>query len=100
MKFSIKDFFNECDQICSFLWIGSHLLKKSLMENNIFVQCNLHYRYRHRRLSLCTRAPRLSSIKKRSKSVNVTGIPNGLNCSRNSSIRSRDIHEMFDEESK
>ena len=33
MKFSIKDFFNECDQIRSFLRIWSYLLKKSLMEN-------------------------------------------------------------------
>ena len=31
--FSIKDFFSKCDQICSFLRIWSHLLKKSLMEN-------------------------------------------------------------------
>ena len=36
MKFSIKDFFSKCDQICSFLRIWSHLLKKSLMENFIF----------------------------------------------------------------
>ena len=36
MKFSIKDFFSKCDQICSFLWIWSHLLKNSLMENFIF----------------------------------------------------------------
>ena len=36
MKFSIKDFFNKCDQIHSFLRIWSHLLKKSLMENFIF----------------------------------------------------------------
>ena len=35
MKFSIKDFLNKCDQICSFLRIWSHLLKKSLMENLI-----------------------------------------------------------------
>ena len=33
MKFSIKDFFDKCDQIRSFLWIWSHLLKKSLMGN-------------------------------------------------------------------
>ena len=32
MKFSITDFFSKCDQIRSFLWIWSHLLKKSLME--------------------------------------------------------------------
>ena len=38
MKFFIKDFFSKCDQIRSFfIWI-SHLLKKSLMENLIFVQ--------------------------------------------------------------
>ena len=36
MKLSIKDFFSKCDQICSFLRIWSHLLKKSLMENFIF----------------------------------------------------------------
>ena len=36
MKFSIKDFFNKCDQIRSFLRIRSHLLKKSLMENFSF----------------------------------------------------------------
>ena len=36
MKFSIKDFFNKCNQIRSFLRIWSHLLKKSLMENFIF----------------------------------------------------------------
>ena len=37
MKFSIKDFFSECDQIRSFLRIWSYLLKKSLMEN--FISC-------------------------------------------------------------
>ena len=36
MKFSMKDFFSTCDQIRSFLWIWSHLLNKSYMEN--FVQ--------------------------------------------------------------
>ena len=36
MKFPITDFFSKCDQIHSFLWIWSHLLKKSLMENFIF----------------------------------------------------------------
>ena len=36
MKFSIKDFFSKCDQIRRELWIWSHLLKKSLMENFIF----------------------------------------------------------------
>ena len=38
MKFSIKDFFSKCDQICSFLRIWSHLLKKSLMENLLFFE--------------------------------------------------------------
>ena len=36
MKFSLKDFFSKCDQICSFLRIWSHVPKKSLMENFIF----------------------------------------------------------------
>ena len=35
-KFSIKDFFSKYDQIGSFLWICSHLLKKYVMENLIF----------------------------------------------------------------
>ena len=38
MKFSIKEFFSKCDQIQSFLWILSHLMKKSLMETSFFVQ--------------------------------------------------------------
>ena len=33
MKFSMKDLFSKCDQIRSFLWIWSHLLQKSFMEN-------------------------------------------------------------------
>ena len=37
MKFSIKDFFSKCDQICSFLRIWPHLLEKSLMK--IFIFC-------------------------------------------------------------
>ena len=36
MKFSIKDFFSKCDQICRKLRIWSHLLKKSLTETLIF----------------------------------------------------------------
>ena len=38
MKFSIKDFFNKCDQLRRKLRIWSHLLMKFLMENFIFVQ--------------------------------------------------------------
>ena len=38
MKFSIKDFFRKCDQIHRKPRNWSHLLKKSLMENFIFVQ--------------------------------------------------------------
>ena len=37
MKFSIKDLFSKCDQIRSYLRIWSHLLKKSSMENFIFL---------------------------------------------------------------
>ena len=36
MKFSISDFISKYDQIRSFLWIWSHLLKKFVMENFIF----------------------------------------------------------------
>ena len=36
MKFSVKGFFSKCDQIRSFLWILSQILKKSYMENFIF----------------------------------------------------------------
>ena len=36
MKFSIEDFFNKYDQIRSFLWISSYLLKKSSLESFIF----------------------------------------------------------------
>ena len=36
LKFSIKDFFNKCVQINSFLRISSQLLKKSLTENLSF----------------------------------------------------------------
>ena len=32
-KFSTKDFFSKCNQICSFLRDWTHLLKKALMEN-------------------------------------------------------------------
>ena len=37
MKFSVKDFFSKCDQIRRKLRIWSHLLKKSLKENFIFL---------------------------------------------------------------
>ena len=36
MEFAIKDLFSKCEQIHSFLRICSHLIKESLMENNIF----------------------------------------------------------------
>ena len=37
IKFYVKDFFSKCDQIRSFLRLWSHLLKKSLMKNYIFL---------------------------------------------------------------
>ena len=36
IKFSIKNFFNKCDQVCRELRIWSDLLEKSLIENFIF----------------------------------------------------------------
>ena len=53
MNFSIKDFFSKCDQIRSFLRIWLHLLKKSLMENFIFLLRNvttLVINYFHKKL--------------------------------------------------
>ena len=38
MKFPIKDFFSKCDQTLKQLRIWSHLLKKYLVKNLIFVQ--------------------------------------------------------------
>ena len=55
MKFFIKDLFSKCDQIRSFLQIWSHLLKKSLMENFIFL-CSVFYHYSvpaYRKWSTC-----------------------------------------------
>ena len=46
MKFPIKVFFSKCHQICSFLRIWSHLLKKSLMEHFIF--CAVIFPYKDR----------------------------------------------------
>ena len=45
MKFSVKDFFSKCDQICRKLGISSHLLKKYLMENFIFCAVNYFLNY-------------------------------------------------------
>ena len=44
LKFSIKDLFSKWDQICSFLRIWSHLLKKSLMENFILLYSDMRTR--------------------------------------------------------
>ena len=51
-KFSIKGFFSKCDQIHSFLRIWSHLLKKSLMENFIFLCSERGVKIAERRLEL------------------------------------------------
>ena len=45
-KFSVKDFFNKCDQIHRKLQVWSHLLK-SLMENLVFVQCQIAVHISH-----------------------------------------------------
>ena len=62
MKFSIKNFFSKCEQICRKLCICSHLLKRSLMEN--FILCALKVftiRFnllRRRQLKFCCTASR------------------------------------------
>ena len=43
IKFSIKSFFNKCDQIRSFLQIWWYLLKKLLIQNIIFMECSFWY---------------------------------------------------------
>ena len=43
MKFSIKDFFSECEQIRRKPSICSHLLKKSLFENFIFCAARVRW---------------------------------------------------------
>ena len=46
IKFSITDFFSTCGQICSFLQIWSHLLRKFLMGNFIFCAvCVIFYSF-------------------------------------------------------
>ena len=42
MKFSIRNFFRKCDQIRSFMQIWSHLLKKFLMGNFIFLCIDIY----------------------------------------------------------
>ena len=39
INFSVKDFFSKCEHIRNFLRSCSHLLKKPLTENFIFLQC-------------------------------------------------------------
>ena len=43
MLLIVKDFFSKGDQIWMKFRIWSHLLNKSLMENFIFVQCDIGY---------------------------------------------------------
>ena len=44
MKFFIKDFFSQCDQIGIYLRIWSRLLKKPLMKYFIFCAVKLSYK--------------------------------------------------------
>ena len=67
--FSVKDFFNKCDQMRSFLRIRSYLLKKSLMENFIFCAVKV------KRIFLSSifrfRSESQSSLKNTSSSISV-----------------------------
>ena len=96
MKFSIKDFFNKCNQICIFLRIWPHLLEKSLMENFIF--CALSFRYSYfllRQLVAVTlsgkslpRANILALLRKRTRSLNVNHCILILDATRKSTVAS------------
>ena len=48
IKFSIEDFSSKCDQVRSFSWIWSNLLKKSSMENFIFCAVKVSRECTHR----------------------------------------------------
>ena len=61
-NFFIKDFFSKYDQIRSFLRIWSHLLKKSLIENFIFVECQFNLKTGNKS-ELSTSTPYISSRK-------------------------------------
>ena len=70
MKFSINDFFSECDQIRSLLRIWSHLLKKSLMENFIFCVVIIeHVLVRHQSSAIFQLLTADSDISKISRSL-------------------------------
>ena len=62
IKFSINDFFSKCDQICSFLRIWSHLLKKYIIGNFIFL-CSVNLTY-----------PKISSLNKNLFGVTVANM--------------------------
>ena len=57
MKFSIKDFFSECDQIRRKLRIWSHLLKNYLMESFIFCAVTNTRGVIRKPLSIFSKAP-------------------------------------------
>ena len=60
MKFSIKDFFSKCEQICRKLRIWSHLLKNFLIKNFIFcaVRTQLKQTNLENRLYILTESPK------------------------------------------
>ena len=60
IEFSIKDFFSKRSQICRKLWLWSHLLKKTLMENFIF--CAVLTKWLELRLQVFRRQPCSESI--------------------------------------
>ena len=64
MKFSIKNFFTNCDQIRRKLRIWSYLVKKSLMENFIFCAVSENTEVSQKEIDNCHSARRLSRIGK------------------------------------
>ena len=69
MKFSIKDFFSNCDQTHSFLQIWLHLLKKSLMENFTFCAAFGHISHNVQCLLYLTNIIRVALISKQDLSA-------------------------------
>ena len=79
MKFSIKDFFSKCDQICRKLRFWSHLLKKSLIENFMF--CSVKRKMPARFLKSCIFAKTEPSISREITIKNFHSAFQNISCS-------------------
>ena len=77
MKFSIKDIFSKCYQTRSFLQIWLHLLKKSFMENFIFLSSKNMLLSSWKRNALCYNYMRLVPDRLYSADIYLIRLNNG-----------------------